>query len=131
MDAACPGEKPKDSFSKPKCMLVPVPLGDTSHPDMQRRFCGLECSGDSYCPSGSKCSLIDVSSEIDQYGEVNPLARNYPHLIGDDHLKGVPEMQLAPAFFLNVKRFPGVVWTCLKAKSTASGQMAGHGRSIT
>jgi len=88
-DASCPQEKPQGAFAKPKCMLVRAPLGDTSHPEMRRRYCALECQGDSYCPSGSKCSLLDVSSETDRWGEVNLVARNYPHLISKDELKGV------------------------------------------
>ncbi|CAE6965052.1 SPCC736.13 [Symbiodinium sp. KB8] len=68
--------------------MVPAPKGDTSHPSMRQRYCGLECRGDSYCPRGSKCTFIDVSAEIDEYGDVNPLARNYPHLISDDLLTG-------------------------------------------
>ena len=88
-DASCPQEKPQGAFAKPKCMLVRAPLGDTSHPEMRRRYCALECQGDSYCPSGSKCSLLDVTSETDRWGEVNLVARNYPHLISKDELKGV------------------------------------------
>ncbi|OLQ03660.1 putative oxidoreductase [Symbiodinium microadriaticum] len=86
--AECPQEKPKDTFGKPACFMVPAPKGDTSHPSMRQRYCGLECRGDSYCPRGSKCTFIDVSAEIDEYGDVNPLARNYPHLISDDLLTG-------------------------------------------
>lgn len=88
-DRTCPGDKPQDAFAKPKCMLVPAPIGDTSHPDMKKRYCALECRGDSYCPSGSKCAKLDVTSETDRWGEINPVARNYPHLISDDDLKGV------------------------------------------
>eukprot|EP00438_Fugacium_kawagutii_P015602 Skav212773 [mRNA] locus=scaffold159:111184:111549:- [translate_table: standard] len=75
-ETSCPEDKPPGAFAKAKCILVPAPVGDTSHPDMRKRYCALECRGDSYCPTGSKCTLLDVSSETDRWGEVNPVARS-------------------------------------------------------
>ncbi|CAK9085194.1 unnamed protein product [Durusdinium trenchii] len=86
---ACPYERPQGTFAKPKCLLVPAPTGDPTHPDMRKQFCALECRSDSYCPKGAKCTLIDALNERDPWGEVNPVARNYPHLISDDELRGV------------------------------------------
>eukprot|EP00930_Biecheleria_cincta_P032814 TRINITY_DN22747_c0_g1_i1.p1 TRINITY_DN22747_c0_g1~~TRINITY_DN22747_c0_g1_i1.p1 ORF type:complete len:198 (-),score=37.79 TRINITY_DN22747_c0_g1_i1:19-612(-) len=85
----CPSDKPKDAFAKPKCLLAPAPKGDRSHPDQRKRYCGLACKGNSYCPAGSKCTLVNATSEQDEYGDMNPLGMNYPHLVTPDDLVGV------------------------------------------
>mmetsp|Transcript_14532 Transcript_14532/g.36881 ORF Transcript_14532/g.36881 Transcript_14532/m.36881 type:complete len:181 (+) Transcript_14532:58-600(+) len=85
----CRMDKPAGTVADPRCILQPLAhvAGQIPGTYQGQKFCGLVCTADSYCPTGSKCTKLLVGSGEED--KDNPLSTISTVLIPQEDVKGV------------------------------------------